>query len=247
MKRKFKIDLNLDAGESPEALADGSEEKLYQLVTSVNIACGGHAGDENTMAQALKLAQKYQLKIGAHPSFPDRENFGRKVLQIPQQQLIDSLAEQIENLKSVCRKLGCTLTHVKPHGALYNLAATDFSAAEATIKTVLQVDSSLAVVGLAGSNFRTWCQQAGLKFISEAFVDRRYESDGRLRDRKYSDALIREPALAAQQALQIVNEGSITAVDGTRVPIQTETLCIHGDSPEALAIARAVHSILEKS
>jgi UPF0271 protein len=240
----FKIDLNLDAGESPEALHDGSEEALYQWVTSVNIACGGHAGDAETMSQAVELAQKYHLAIGAHPSFPDRENFGRKILKISRDELIDSLTEQIESLKKVCQRHGVRLTHVKPHGALYNLAANDLQTSQAIITAVQRLDSSLAVVGLAGSQFLNWSQEARVKSFAEAFPDRRYENSGSLRSRQFSDALIENSEQAAEQALQMVCNGTVKAVDGTILPIQAETLCVHGDSPNALATARAVHQAL---
>lgn len=241
------IDLNLDAGESFEALNDGSEEKLYQIVTSVNIACGGHTGTETTMAKAVELASKYNLRIGAHPSFPDQENFGRQILKMPEQELTDSLISQIEDLKSIVQHQGLKLSHIKPHGALYNLAANDPSAARAVIQSVLAVDKNLVVVGLAGSAFLNWCREAGLRAVAEAFSDRRYESDGTLRARKFSDALIEDSEWAAKQAVQIASHQPFAAVDGREILVQADTLCVHGDTPYALSHARAVRGALESA
>lgn len=242
--KKLVIDLNLDAGESEKALQDGSEEALYQLVTSVNIACGGHAGDESTMLRSIELAIKYNLKIGAHPGFPDRDNFGRKQMHLPQPNLLESLCEQINRLQNLCTQLGSQLTHLKPHGALYNIAAVDEQTALTVIAAAKSTNSNLALVGLAGSPFTKWAKQRGFRTLSEAFVDRRYEPDGLLRKRQFEDALIEDPEAAAAQALQIVNQGSVTAVDGTQISVQADTLCIHGDTRNALAIARAVRMSL---
>jgi 5-oxoprolinase (ATP-hydrolysing) subunit A len=240
------IDLNLDAGEIPLALDDGSEEALYQMVTSVNIACGGHAGDETSMKKAVELAMKYNLNIGAHPSFPDVQNFGRKIIQMPHNQLVASLVNQIETLQNICREFGEKLSHVKPHGALYNLAAQNFSAAQAVIDAVRILDDQLLpIIGLACSPFIDWIKQAGLPVLQEAFADRLYEADGTLRGRQHDDAVITDPMRAAQQAFQIVNEGKVIATNGEIVKIHADTLCVHGDSTNALMIAKSVCHILK--
>lgn len=241
------VDLNLDAGELPEAMADGREEALYDLVTSVNVACGGHAGDEGSMEKSVDWALKRGLRIGAHPSYPDREGFGRKVPSMDPKALIESLVAQILCLQNVCEKRGVRLTHVKPHGALYNVAARDKETARSVIDAILKVNPSLVLVGLAESMLLGWARESGLTAMGEAFVDRRYEEDGSLRSRQYPDALILDPGLAAQQAVKLVREGSVTSVAGRNLHIRFETLCIHGDSPGALAIARAVHSALLSS
>ena len=227
-----QIDLNLDAGESAEALADGSESKLYAMVSSLNVACGGHAGDETTMAQVVDMAASLGLAVGAHPSFPDRKSFGRRPLNIPRPQLVDSLCAQIDSLSAVLRKSGMKLSHVKPHGALYNLAATDREYASAVIEAVRRIDRQLPLFGLADSHFIKWCHKTDQPVVEEGFADRRYESDGTLRPRQFADALIVDPAVAGDQALQLTLSGS------------AQTICIHGDSPGAVQIALAVREHL---
>lgn len=244
MISKNKIDLNLDAGEIPEALINGSEEALYQLVTSVNIACGGHAGDESSMKKAVELAMKYNLNIGAHPSFPDRQNFGRTIMQMPHNQLVDSLVGQIESLRRVCGEFGVKLTHVKPHGALYNLSAQNLQTAEAIIEAVRAFAEPLPIMALAGSPFIDTIKDAELTALEEAFADRRYEANATLRGRQHPDALIQDAEIAARQALQIVAEGKVTAVTGESIKIHADTLCVHGDTPNALLIAKSIRDIL---
>lgn len=248
MISKKRIDLNLDAGEIPEALIDGSEEALYQIVTSVNIACGGHAGDESSMKKSVELALKYNLNIGAHPSFPDRQNFGREMMQMPPDQLVESLGNQIQSLQNVCREFGTKLTHLKPHGALYNLAAQNIQAAESII-TAARISQAelLPIMGLAGSPFIGWIKKAGMSVLEEAFVDRLYEVDGTLRSRKYADALITDPQRAAQQARQIVFNKYVISVTGEKVKMHADTLCIHGDSSQALLIAQSVKNAVDYS
>lgn len=244
MISKNAIDLNLDAGEIPAALIDGSEEALYQIVSSVNIACGGHAGDEASMKKSVELAMKYNLNIGAHPSFPDRQNFGRTIMKMYHDELVESLVSQTESLRRICNDYGVKLSHLKPHGALYNLAAQDFRTAEAIIDAVrILGDKPLPIMGLAGSPFIDWIKQAGFSALEEAFADRRYEASGMLRSRQYDDAVIKDPDLAAVQALQIVTEGRVTAVTGEVLKIHADTLCVHGDSPNALLTAKAVRNI----
>lgn len=245
MISKNIIDLNLDAGEIPAALIDGSEEALYQIVSSVNIACGGHAGDESSMKKAVELAMKYNLIIGAHPSFPDRQNFGREIMQMPHDQLVDSLVGQTETLRRICSDFGAKLAHLKPHGALYNLAAGNPQTSKAIIDAVRNFDGEqLPIMGLAGSPFIDWIKQAGFPALEEAFADRYYEANGTLRSRKHHDAVINDPELAAKQAHQIVFKGRVTAITGEVVKIHADTLCVHGDSPNALWIAGAVRKIL---
>lgn len=239
------IDLNLDAGEIPEALASGKEEALYQLVSSVNIACGGHAGDERSMRAAVRLARKYGLAIGAHPSFPDRENFGRKVVAIELARLTANLVEQVRSLQAISNEEGMRLHHLKAHGALYNEAARDNALAEVLIETVQRVDPNLILVGLAGSPFLDRARSKGLRVAAEAFVDRRYEADGSLRARRHADALITDLQCAAAQALGLARGEGVETVNGNRLAISVQTLCIHGDGADSLAIAKAVRDALE--
>ncbi|MGE0526886.1 MAG: 5-oxoprolinase subunit PxpA [Bdellovibrionales bacterium] len=231
----LKVDLNLDAGESPEALADGSEERLYDLVSSVNIACGGHAGDLQTMSQAVKLAKAKGLAIGAHPSFPDRVGFGRTRLSISSEDLAISLLSQMQLLKRVCDAEGVILSRIKAHGALYNLSADDPALGDVLIGVVKVFDSQLDVMGLAGSSFLERVSAAGLNAVAEGFVDRRYDSSGRLRSRSLPDALMTDPEEAGEQAVDLVKARRV------------QSLCIHSDIPGAFERIRAVRAALIKA
>ncbi len=243
--KTLPIDLNLDAGESLQSLNDGTEELLYQQITSVNIACGGHTGDRETMTKAVALALKYGLKIGAHPSFPDRENFGRKKIEISKQALLDSLVSQIDSLKTICTEQGASLLHVKPHGALYILAAMDLELATVVISAVQKIDHSLKIVAFAGSPFLRWCAENQMDCLAEAFADRRYESDGQLRSREFSDAVISDPLLAAKQAIQLVRDKTVMTSDQKLLKLHAQTICIHGDTKKALEIAKQIRFALE--
>lgn len=240
----YTIDLNLDAGELPERLANGSEARLYDLVSSVNIACGGHAGDESTIRTAVRLAKERNLAIGAHPSYPDRENFGRVKMSMGFEDLKKSLLEQIKTIKRICDEENAQLVYVKPHGALYNVAAFDEEAARAVIDATTEVGSQLSIMGLSGSPFAKWCAQSAVRFISEAFIDRRYESDGRLRDRSQPDAVITDALEVTRQALSLIKSGKVQAVSGELVEVRAETFCVHGDSPHAYANLLALRKAL---
>lgn len=234
------MDLNLDAGESPAALADGQEERLYALVTSVNIACGGHAGDAASMGRAVELALKYKLNIGAHPSYPDREGFGRtRPSHLQPAELTESLCAQLEMFNQVCRRLGARLAHVKPHGALYNDAAADPSTARAVLDAIKRCVPQARVMGLAQSPFLQWCKDAGFEPLAEAFCDRRYEDSYGLQSRKIEGAVIADASQAAAQAVEVAS-GFVTSVSNRRLPIAAQTLCVHGDSAGAEAIVKAV-------
>ena len=234
------IDLNCDMGEMPEAIADGTQEALMPSLTSINVACGGHAGDDETMRATIGQALRWNLAIGAHPGYPDRSNFGRVELNLPEETVSDFVFEQVRALAEVAAQCGVHLAHVKPHGALYNQAARNPKLAEAIAKGVARWRRDVVLVGLAGSSMLDVFRQAGLAVAAEAFADRRYEPDGSLRSRKLEGALIRDPVEAAQQALSIVERGMVTASDGTEVGVNAQTLCIHGDTPGAPAIAAAV-------
>jgi UPF0271 protein len=238
------IDLNADVGERPEALADGSEAALLRLVTSANIACGGHAGDAATMAATVRLARELGVAVGAHPGYPDRLHFGRAVLAMEPAALRESLRGQLRALRGAAAAAGVPVVHVKPHGALYNAAARDAALARLVAEAVAAFDPAQVLVGLAGSALLDAGRAAGLAVAGEAFVERRYEADGTLRDRRHADALIHDPVEAAAQAVRIVRDGVVLAIDGTPVPVAARTLCIHGDSPGAPAIAAAVRQAL---
>jgi UPF0271 protein len=248
MKRAhLRIDLNCDMGELPEAIADGTQEALMASITSVNVACGGHAGDEQTMKTTVEQALRWKLAIGAHPGYADRANFGRVELKLPVETIASSVFEQVRALAEIAAGCGARLAHVKPHGALYNQAVRDREIAEAIAEGVARWGCDVVLVGLAGSPMLDVFRTTGFAVAAEAFADRRYEADGTLRSRKFEDALIRDPAEAGRQALGIVERGAVIACDGTEVSVDAQTLCIHGDTPGAPEIAAAVARTLREA
>jgi UPF0271 protein len=223
------VDLNADVGEME------GEEPLYALVTSVNVACGGHAGDVASMALALRRAAAHDVGVGAHPSYPDREHFGRRTVEIPTGELMRSLTLQVRALSSLCREAGVPLLHVKPHGALYHDASAVEGVSHAIADAVAEVDPDLVLVGLAGSPALGVWRARGHHVRAEGFLDRTYEADGSLRSRRHADALIVDPARAAEQALRLVRGGGI------------DTLCVHGDTPGAAELVRGVRRALTEA
>jgi UPF0271 protein len=242
-----KIDLNCDMGELPEAIADGTQEALMPSFTSVNVACGGHAGDERTMKTTIEQALRWKLAIGAHPGYPDRANFGRQELKIAGEAIADTVFEQVRALAAIAAGCGARLAHVKPHGALYNQAVRNRELAEAIAKGVARWSQDVVLVGLAGSPMLDVFREAGFAVAAEAFADRRYEPDGTLRSRKFEDALIRNPEEAGWQALGIAERGVVIARDGSEVAVDAQTLCIHGDTPGAVKIAATVARTLREA
>ena len=239
------MDINSDMGELNHLLADGTYEKLMSHVTSINLACGGHAGDEEMMAAMVVMAKDNGIKIGAHPSYPDKENFGREEMEdIDPNELLDSIRDQIEKLVDISSEHEMELTHVKPHGALYNLAVNNEEISQTIAEAIIDVDSSYKAVGLAGSKMLTVFDALGLDTISEGYVDRVYEADGTLRSRKFEDALITDPQRAAEQMKEMLN-GNIIAVDGSSIPINITSVCIHSDTPNAVDIAQAVKAQIQ--
>ncbi len=232
-----RIDLNCDLGEGA-----GHEAELMPLLTSANIACGAHAGDEATMRVTVALAEKHRVAIGAHPGFADRENFGRKEMLLAPAALHALVVTQIAALA----RFG-PLRHVKPHGALYNLAARDAAVAQVIAEAVRGVDASLVLFGLAGSELVRAGRAAGLQVAEEAFADRTYQRDGSLTPRSHPDALITDEAVAVAQVLQMVREGVVRATDGTEVAIKADTVCLHGDGPHAVAFARRLKAELTRA
>jgi 5-oxoprolinase (ATP-hydrolysing) subunit A len=223
------IDLNCDMGELEDA---AHEAALMEYITSANIACGSHAGDNATMERTARLALARGVHIGAHPSFPDRASFGRLEMAMPAAAIEQTVREQIERLEGVVTKLGAHIVHVKAHGALYNVAARDESVARAIGTAVAGWNARAIVFGLAGSLAVDVWRGMGLPVAAEAFADRRYEPDGSLRSRKFADALITDPAEASAQALRFAREGNV------------QTICVHGDTPGALEILKACRKAL---
>ena len=241
------IDLNCDMGELRKAIFDGSQEALMPSLTSVNIACGGHAGDEQTMKATIEQALRWKLAIGAHPGYPDRANFGRLELDLPPETISDSVFEQVRALAEIASECGVRVAHVKPHGALYNQAARNRVIAEAIAKGVARWNRDVILIGLAGSPMLGVFREAGFAVAAEAFADRRYEPDGTLRSRRFDDALILDPAEASRQAVSIVQRGMVMTSSGTEIAVTAQTLCIHGDTPGAPGIAAAVAQCLSQA
>lgn len=241
------IDLNCDMGEVPEAIADGTQEALLRSVTSANIACGGHAGDTETMRTTIEQALRAGVAIGAHPGYPDRENFGRLELKMASAEVAESVFEQVRALAEIAARCGAQVVHVKPHGALYNQAVKNRELAGAIASGVARWSRDVVMVGLAGSPMLDVFQNSGFAVAAEAFADRRYEPDGTLRSRKFDDALLRDPEQAARQALAMVERGIAIASDGSEVALHAQTICIHGDTPGSTEIAAEVARVLRDS
>jgi UPF0271 protein len=223
------IDLNCDMGELEDA---GYEAALMEHITSANIACGGHAGDESIMERTARLALERGVRIGAHPGYPDRANFGRVEMPMSGDAIADTVYEQIERLDAVVKRLGGTIEYVKPHGALYNVAVHNAEVARAIGLGVSRWNPRTIVFGLAASPMLDVWHEMGLQVSGEAFADRRYEPDGTLRSRKFPDALITDPAAAAAQAVRLAREG------------KAQTICVHGDTPGSVRILKACRQAL---
>lgn len=244
----LKIDLNCDMGESFGAWRMGNDAELMNYVSSVNVACGFHAGDAGTMRETVQIAQQKGVAIGAHPSFPDLQGFGRREMSLSAQEIFDVVLYQISALKGICEAFGAKLHHVKPHGALYNLAARDAKAAEAVAKAVWQIDTNLIFYGLSGSFLISEAEKIGLKTASEVFADRTYQNDGSLTPRSQPNALISLSEESIKQVLQMITQQTVMATTGETIPIVAETICIHGDGERAVEFAKTINRCLrEKS
>ncbi len=239
------MDINSDMGEINRLLDDGTYEKLMEYVTSINVACGGHAGDETMMAAMVALAKEKGVNIGAHPSYPDRESFGRNDMNMDANELLDSVRDQIQLLADIGTNNGVNLSHVKAHGALYNRAVIDEDIAQTIGEAIIQVDPLLKVMGLAGSKMLSVFDGLGLDTMAEAFTDRTYESDGTLRNREFNGALITDPDKAAFQAKNMV-ESTVISFEGKAIEMNAQTICIHSDTPNAVAIAEAVREEIKR-
>lgn len=242
----MQIDLNCDMGEGYGRYVLGNDEAVIPLVSSVNVACGFHASDPSTMRRTVKLAKEWNVAVGAHPSFPDRVGFGRREMSASPAEIRDDVIYQLGALLAFCKAEGVPLRHVKPHGALYNLAARDIEAATAIAAAVRSVDPSLYLVGLCGSAMVAAARETGLKFVPEAFADRGYRKDGRLVSRKEHGAVLDDPEVVAERVVRMVRDGEVITVDGTGIPIDPKTVCVHGDTPGVVALLRAIRSRLER-
>ncbi|MBS1948458.1 MAG: LamB/YcsF family protein [Bacteroidetes bacterium] len=241
------VDVNCDMGEStPLRHYDINKDLLLlDYVSSINIACGGHAGDALTMQVLVAAAKEKNIAIGAHPSFPDKENFGRSNMQLSRQQIYETVKEQISMLADIAMLHGKQLHHVKPHGALYNMAAKEKEIARAICQAIIDVCPELVLYGLSGSELVREGKGSGLKTCSEAFADRAYLDDGSLAPRTEKGALITDPIKAAEQALQMVARGTVVSASGHELFIKAETICIHGDGEHALEFAKTIKCFLK--
>ncbi len=225
----------------------GNDAELMKLISSANIACGYHAGDAETMRRTVDLAIENDVAIGAHPGYPDRVNFGRSSMTFSQEDIFHLVTEQLAAIDSICRDLGTKLHHVKPHGALYNSSAKDSAISAAIAKAVVEFDADLILFGLSGSRSIAEARSAGLRTASEVFADRTYESDGSLTPRSVSGSVISDVNKAIAQVMSMVCNGVVISTSNDEVPILAETLCIHGDSPNAVTFAAAIrHRLIEE-
>jgi UPF0271 protein len=243
----FTIDLNADLGEGFGDSRAPQDEVLLDLVSSVNIACGFHAGDATTMRSTVRAANIRGVTIGAHPSYPDIPGFGRRELGLAPKEISRHVAYQIRALREVCGAEGAKLSYVKPHGALYNRAARDRDAANAIVAAIRDVEASLTLLGPAGSEMDRAAERGRIAFASEAFVDRAYKPDGTLVPRDQPDAVIHDVKGAVQRAVMLVKGQTITADDGSELHIRAQSLCVHGDNADASSILRALNARLKES
>jgi UPF0271 protein len=234
-----RIDFNCDLGEGC-----GQDDAILPFISSASIACGGHAGDADTMRAAIEGCLRHGVAVGAHPSFEDREHFGRRELAISADEARALVARQIEVFIAACTELGTDAHHVKPHGALYNLAARDAGIADAIATAVHEIDPSLRLYALAGSQLVRAGEARGLRVAHEVFAERCYESDGTLTPRGTEGAVIADIATSLAQVREMLDHGVVTARTGERIAIRADTLCLHGDRPDAPAFAQALHDAL---
>jgi UPF0271 protein len=240
----MRIDLNGDVGESFGAYEIGHDAALIPILTSANIACGFHAGDPGVMRATVALAREHGVAIGAHPGFPDLVGFGRREMAATPREVEDFVAYQIGALAAIAAAQGARLAHVKPHGALYNMAARDANLADAIARAIAAVDASLRLFALPGSKSLAAAQRHGLRGVSEAFADRAYRGDGSLVPRSETGAVIDDEDTVVKRAVAIAREHMVIAADGTRVPLAVETICVHGDTPGAAVLAARIRNAL---
>ena len=240
-----QVDLNCDLGESFGAYTIGLDDQVIPHVTSVNIACGAHAGDPSVMRNTVRCAHAAGVAIGAHPGYPDLMGFGRRALAMSPNDVYASILYQVGALAAFAKAEGAQLHHVKPHGALYNAAAKDATLAQAIAQAVKDFDDQLILVGLAGSESITAAQNVGLRTASEFFADRAYQENSALVPRTLTGAVITDKQKAIERTLRAVKEGVVESENGTVIPIAADTICIHGDNPAAVAFAAEIHAALE--
>ena len=242
----MQIDLNCDLGEAFGNYSFGGDKDIIPLITSANIACGFHAGDENVMNETIQLAKENNVGIGAHPGLPDLQGFGRRKMDIKPKEIYNLVVYQLGALNGFCKTHGTRINHVKPHGALYNMGAKNKEIAQAIAQAVYDFDKSLVLVGLSNTLLISEAETLGLRTASEVFADRRYEDDGQLVSRQESDATITNTDEALQQVLKMVTENKVVSKNGKEIDLQADTICVHGDGAHALDFVTQIRKILTK-
>ena len=242
----MKVDLNCDLGEAFGNYSFGGDKDIIPLITSANIACGFHAGDENVMNQTVNLAKENHVSIGAHPGFPDLKGFGRRKMDISPTEVYNLIVYQLGALEGFCKVHQTRINHVKPHGALYNMGAKNKAIAKAIAKAVYDFDSTIVLVGLSNSLLISEAKAIGLKTASEVFADRRYEDNGQLVSRKEPDAVITDTDEALKQVLKMVTENKVISRNGKEIDLETDTICVHGDGKHALEFVEQIRKKLTK-
>ena len=242
----FRVDINCDLGESFGRYKLGEQEEILRYVTSANIACGFHAGDPSVMRETVELAVKNNVQIGAHPGLPDLNGFGRREMHISWQEAYDLVVYQIGALQGFLTAKGVKMQHVKPHGALYNMAAVNEELADAIARAVHDVSPALLLYGLASSKLTAAGERIGLQTVHEVFADRTYQADGTLTSRTMQNALITDEAKAIAQIIEMVKEGTVTSVQQTKVALQAQSICVHGDGEHAVQFAKRARQEMEQ-
>ena len=240
----MKIDLNCDLGESFGAYKLGLDDQVLPYISSANVACGFHASDPVVMDKTVALAKDAGVAVGAHPGYPDLQGFGRRNMTIPPREVKAMIMYQIGALQAFCTARGLKLQHVKPHGALYNMAGKDEALAMAVCEAIQAVDDSLILLGLSGSKMLEAADKIGLRSAREVFADRAYEEDGSLVARTKPGAMITDEDEAVARVIRMIREGKVTAVTGKDIPIRADSVCVHGDSPKALAFVQKIRAVL---
>lgn len=241
----MRIDINADVGESFGAYTIGDDVALMVSITSASVAAGFHAGDPSVLRRTIRLAASHGVAVGAHPGFPDLVGFGRRELNVTPDEAENLVLYQVAAVAGVAAAEGVRLQHVKPHGALFNMAVRDRPLAAAIVRAVAAFDASLLLFGLPGSELLKAGRAAGLRVAAELFADRAYEKDGTLRSRTMPDAVIQDPSLVVARAVRMVKERAVEAIDGTLVPLEADTICVHGDTPGAHVLAARLRAGLE--
>lgn len=242
----MKVDLNCDLGEAFGNYSFGGDKDIIPLITSANIACGFHAGDENVLYNTVKLAKDNGVGIGAHPGLPDLKGFGRRNMDITPNEIYNLVVYQLGALDAFCKVHDTRINHVKPHGALYNMGAKDEAIAHAIAQAVYDFDSSLVLVGLSNTLLISEAETLGLKTASEVFADRRYEDNGQLVSRKEPDAVITNTDEALEQVLKMVMNNKVTSKNGKEIELKADTICVHGDGAHALEFVQQIREKLTK-